>query len=53
MNKNIFISVDRDMTKTEMKLPEFLTTDLRGKVMTEIKLWPLSQNYELVTYKVG
>ncbi|CAH0592539.1 unnamed protein product [Chrysodeixis includens] len=44
--------VDRSMTQTEMKLPEFLTTDLRGKVMTQIKLRPLSRNYELVTYKI-
>lgn len=48
----LFLLVDRHMTQTEMKLPEFLTTDLKGKVMTEIKLRPLSRNYELVTYKV-
>lgn len=50
--KNIFIPVDREMRKTELKLPEFLKTNLRGKVMTQIKLRPLSRHYELVTYKV-
>ena len=49
----MFIPVDREMKKTEMKLPEFLRTNLRGKVMTQIKLRPLSRHYELVTYKVG
>ncbi|KAJ8735652.1 hypothetical protein PYW07_007272 [Mythimna separata] len=44
--------VDRESRQTEMKLPEFLTTNLRGKVMTQIKLRPLSRHYELVTYKI-
>lgn len=49
---NLFL-VDRERRQTELKLPEFLTTNLRGKVMTQIKLRPLSRHYELVTYKVG
>ncbi|XP_022822065.1 indole-3-acetaldehyde oxidase-like [Spodoptera litura] len=44
--------VDRDMRQTDMNLPEFLTTNLKGKVMTQIKLRPLSRHYELVTYKI-
>ncbi|KAF9421455.1 hypothetical protein HW555_002670 [Spodoptera exigua] len=44
--------VDRNMSQTEMNLPEFLTTNLKGKVITQIKLRPLSRHYELVTYKI-
>ncbi|CAB3256482.1 unnamed protein product [Arctia plantaginis] len=44
--------VDRNMTKIEMDLPTFLTTDLTGRLMTQIKLPPLSKHYELVTYKI-
>ncbi|KAJ8736260.1 hypothetical protein PYW08_006916 [Mythimna loreyi] len=44
--------VDRESRQTEMNLPEFLTIDMKGKVMTQIKLRPLSRHYELVTYKI-
>lgn len=49
----IFVLVDRNMSETEMTLPKFLTTDLTGKLMTQIKLPPLSKHYKLVTYKVS
>ncbi|XP_063373978.1 uncharacterized protein LOC134661729 [Cydia amplana] len=48
----IITLVDRNIQQTEMALPEFLTTNIVGKVMTTIKLPPLSRNYRIVTYKI-
>ncbi|KAJ8735651.1 hypothetical protein PYW07_007271 [Mythimna separata] len=45
--------VDRKRRQTEMNLPEFLMTNLKGKIITQIKLRPLSRCYKLVTYKIA
>ncbi|XP_030027604.2 indole-3-acetaldehyde oxidase [Manduca sexta] len=44
--------VDRQQNYTEMTLTNFLSTDLTGKLIKQIKLPPLSRNYEMVTYKI-
>ncbi|XP_063543961.1 xanthine dehydrogenase-like [Cydia strobilella] len=40
------------MNQTELSLPEFLTTNIVGRVMTQIKLPPLSRHHDIVTYKI-
>ncbi|XP_049878492.1 uncharacterized protein LOC126375553 [Pectinophora gossypiella] len=45
--------VDRNQRQTEVTLPQFLETDLKDKVLTQIKLPPLNRDYEIVTYKVA
>ncbi|XP_072940941.1 xanthine dehydrogenase-like [Epargyreus clarus] len=44
--------VDRTLTRTELNMTAFLNTNIVGKVITQIKLPPFSNHYELVTYKV-
>lgn len=41
------------MTQTDLSMPDFLTTNLKGRVITHIKLPPLSRHYKMVTYKVS
>ncbi|CAG9796495.1 unnamed protein product [Diatraea saccharalis] len=44
--------VDRKKQETELSMEEFMKTHLTGKVLTNIKLPPLSKAHKLVTYKI-
>ncbi|RVE48162.1 hypothetical protein evm_007222 [Chilo suppressalis] len=44
--------VDRKQHQIELSMEEFLKTDITGKVLTNIKLPPISKSHKLVTYKI-
>lgn len=46
-------SVNSNLSKVEVKLNDFLTTELKDKLISDVKLPPLSSNNLIRTYKVN
>ncbi|CAG9135471.1 unnamed protein product [Plutella xylostella] len=44
--------MDSDMTETDVPVVDFLNMDLSGKLITEVKLPPLSASHVIRTYKI-
>lgn len=51
---HIFLSfpVNNDLSKVELKTKEFLTANLKDKLICDVKLPPLSKSNLIRTYKV-
>lgn len=52
LNYNLFIVVSRDKEFEELSLPQFLDTNMRGKLVLNITFPPLSEDYVVRTFKI-
>lgn len=48
-----FFSVNSKLSKTELKMQDFMKTDLKNLLILDVKLPPMSESTFIRTYKVG